>query len=645
MNLNRIAATLLLLLPCGGAVAQTTPYDVEIGYRWLDTSGNRDMYKSQINEQSGFLLRAFTLTTTDLDGTATLVDHFRVDASDLGAGPSGSLRISAGKSDLYRLRINYRTADLYSALPAFANPFIGQGIIPGQQTYDRERETVDFDLELLPGGRIVPLIGYSRNRLDGPGRTTYTLGGDEFRLGSDLRATDSEFRVGAAFNFGTIQGVLTQGWRDYDANEVLTLTTGAGAGNNPGGVLGGPITADTIRRESRTDSEAPFTQFFVAAQPLERLRLIGNFDRSSADSDDVEEESASGSFVSFPIGRFFDGRLQDVTGRASNESWRGGLRAEYALSNAVMLTGTASRQHRELEGSSLISTVFLDSITFGGVDQRDLETILETENAMEREEDRFSIGAVGRSIGPFTLRAHYSESHQDITVSPDISEIVVPGSQGGSFDRKVRTIDAGAGWAGNGFTVGADYRRDRADDAVLRTDFVDRDRIRLRAGWRTPGNLLRLGVTAEEMNQDNDRPGIDFDAEVRQFTADFEVSPLTAVRLRGSFSRFDADSTITIRRPENFRLEPSIYSQSGDMIEGCVMVLLEDWTFDGSIGRMENDGSSPFDIDRYRLRLGYDVNERVGVIAEWLSDAYEEPLLPIADYDADRLGLFVRLRP
>jgi hypothetical protein len=74
-------------------------------------------------------------------------------------------------------------------------------------------------------------------------------------------------------------------------------------------------------------------------------------------------------------------------------------------------------------------------------------------------------------------------------------------------------------------------------------------------------------------------------------------------------------------------------------------VLLEDWTVDASVARIENEGSSPFDIDRYRARVGYDVTERIGVILEWFSDAYEEPLLSLADYDADRYGIFLRLRP
>ena len=53
----------------------------------------------------------------------------------------------------------------------------------------------------------------------------------------------------------------------------------------------------------------------------------------------------------------------------------------------------------------------------------------------------------------------------------------------------------------------------------------------------------------------------------------------------------------------------------------------------------------PFEINRLRARLGYDINERIGVLAEWLTDSYDEPLLPIADYEADRYGLYLRLRP
>src|ERR1700736_2118594 len=123
---------------------EALPYDLEIGFRILHVSGNEDMYRTQINERSGLLLRSFTLLTTDLgDGSAKLFDRLRVDASDLGVGPAGSLRVEADKSDLYRFRLGYRHSSAFSALPAFANPLLGQGIIAGQHTYDRTRNALD----------------------------------------------------------------------------------------------------------------------------------------------------------------------------------------------------------------------------------------------------------------------------------------------------------------------------------------------------------------------------------------------------------------------------------------------------------------------------------------------------------------------
>src|SRR5512142_131159 len=88
----------LALLAVGVVAAQaqtTTPYDMEIGFRTLKVDGNEDMYRTQINERSGFLLRSFTLTTSDFEGKPTLFDRLRIGASDLGAGPAGALRIDA----------------------------------------------------------------------------------------------------------------------------------------------------------------------------------------------------------------------------------------------------------------------------------------------------------------------------------------------------------------------------------------------------------------------------------------------------------------------------------------------------------------------------------------------------------------------
>src|SRR5258706_10231595 len=81
-------------------------YDLEVGYRTLNVIGSEDLYRTQINERSGFVLRSFTLLTSG--PPAGVYDRLRIDASDLGAAPGGSLRVEANKLRRYRFTLSYR---------------------------------------------------------------------------------------------------------------------------------------------------------------------------------------------------------------------------------------------------------------------------------------------------------------------------------------------------------------------------------------------------------------------------------------------------------------------------------------------------------------------------------------------------------
>ena len=105
---------LALCLAAMNLSAQTMPIpipiDVEVGYRWTDISGNEAMYRTQINEDEGLLIRALTIASQD----------FRLDLSDVGVGPASSLRLEARRDGLYRFNVRYRRADAFSALPSIA---------------------------------------------------------------------------------------------------------------------------------------------------------------------------------------------------------------------------------------------------------------------------------------------------------------------------------------------------------------------------------------------------------------------------------------------------------------------------------------------------------------------------------------------
>ena len=252
--------------PAAQTASASIPVEFELGYRFVKVSGNDDMYRTQINDRPGFLIRSLTWASTAPAGC--LLDYFRIDASDLGAGPAGSLKFSAGQVDRFRIDFSWRRTDLFSALPAFANPQLDDGVIPGQHTYDRTRDIYDATLQILPGQTLTPILGFTRNIYRGPGTTTFHLGENDFHLNEGMSAIDDEYRVGLAFNTKIVQGAVMQGYRQYRLRDTVSLIPGAGEGNVTFPILGQPVTADGIERTTNSKTNSPVTNVWIAAHPL-----------------------------------------------------------------------------------------------------------------------------------------------------------------------------------------------------------------------------------------------------------------------------------------------------------------------------------------------------------------------------------------
>ena len=635
--------------------AAAAPYELELGYRWLTVDGNEDMYRSQINERDGFLIKSFTLQTSDFGGKTGLFDHFRIDVSELGSGPAGMFRLEAGQSGSYNVRVGYRQAEMYSALPRLANPFVGAGIVPGQHTLDLDRQTFEVDLELLRWRTISPFIGYTSTSSSGPGTTTYTLGGDDFLLASDQDETESELRAGFGFTWRSLSGQITQGWRSLDADETMTLMEGAG--NNPGNVLGRPVSATSLTRRGETNLDAPFTNFYVTGDLGDRVRLVADYVTFDAESESSEDEVVTGSFVSFGLRRFFQGLEETVDSRADSNTSRGGLRAEVLLFENVDLVASYQMRDRDLSGNALIESLYTNTINFSNADPRDVTEILEADNELTREDSILLAGVRARAVGPFTLWAYYSQTQQDVTMPPSLEEIVVPGNQGGTFERSIDAIDLGGSFAHAGFTLQASVKMDEADEAILRTDYVDRARTRVRAGWGSQNGRFRVGALAERTDLENDDPAFGYDGQISRMSADVEVGVIEPLRLWASYSDYRSETEILFRRPETFETQTSLHDEDGDAIEAGARVALARFALDASFSQFQNEGTTPFDIDRLRLGAGFDITPRYGISAEWIADQYTEtgdwlcgmpiPCAPtpgLGDYDAERIGVYFRVR-
>ena len=643
-RLSRLLPALLLavLVVAGGAAAQTIPIDIELGYRWTSISGNEDMYRSQINERDGFQVRNFTLATTNFGGAAKGFDLFRIDVKDLGSGgPSGSGRFEIGLTNVYRLRASYQRREMFSALPAFANPLLSGGIIPGQHTWDRLRNVYDAELVLLPNWYVSPLFGYTQHRYTGPGTTTVTLGGDEFRLNEDLRFVEQEPRVGLLFNAAGITGHVIQGWRKSVENNVITLVPGAGAGNSSGTVLDRPVAATSYSRAADTTVNQPITNAAITAQFCPRCRITGTYIHTGGDSDANDNENATGSFVGFQIQNFFGGLSETVNSHAGNSFWRGAVRGEYGLSEDVDLIAGWRKRHRGETGNALISTLFTNVVGFTGITKSNISTLISANNRFERDDETWDVGVNVRRVGPVSFRASYEETKQDLDMTESLAEIVVSGNQDGIFERKLHTVRVGATFAMAGFTLMGDYSTSGANYAVLRTDFEDRQRTRIR-GFYTFKQWFRIGGSGEWVDDDNDGAGLGYTGRYRFYSGDVEVTPWKPLSLRFQYGQIRNDTRIPIIVPTNFTTTDSVYAEKGQSYEGGVGLNLDVVQLSAMASRFENEGSFAFKIDRARVRAEVPIVPSFSLVGEWNYDKYVETVYTYGDYKAHRYGAYVR---
>ena len=627
---------------CGAArlLAQAVPVDVELGYRFVDVTGNDQEYRTQINDRPGVLLRSLDFTGTP-DMFGGLLDTLHVDASDVGAGPAGQLRFVAGQNNVFKLSFTWRETDLYSALPAFANPFIDEGIIPGQQTWNRIRNIYDVTLELLPGKIVTPLLGYTRNTYDGPGTTTYHLGGNEFQLDQQVESIDELYRVGLGFNYAGIQAGFTQGWRQYRWKSVATLTPGAEDGNVTTPILGQNITAQTILATENNKVNTPVTNAWVTGTLFGRIKLIGTYIKADGSNETNYAEADAGKFLSFEIARFFSGLAETVDSKARTDFWRASARAVITLASNIDLAGGWAENSRVLDGQALISDLFLDTITYAGQSTGDLLRSINAHTQVDDMTRVYDASVSARALGPFAVNAGWSQSQQNVTATPDASEIVVPGGQGGRFERRVNTWGGGASYGFCGLTLTADYHHDSADQPIFRTDFINRDRYSFRGLWKFQ-DFLKIGAVFRETHADDDIVQIGYSTKIREFQGDFEVTLLKdMLTIRGAGGEFLTNRQILIRVPQDFTIVPTEQQEFGHNWEGGLHFVRDRFSLDAAYLWMNNNGSIPFTVNRWRVLAEFFFLKDLGADFEWLQDKYNERVAfdqagPLANFNGNR---------
>lgn len=616
--------------------AQEGSVQLSLGYQWVTLSGSNQTYRSQVDEDDGLVLDQLRLRLDE----GELYDSLFLSASGFGGAPSGRLFLSAQKGGRYRLSLAYQRARLVSTLLDFANPLEGKGVFPGQHQRDGVLDAFTLDVELFPNKAISPLLAYRYARERSRGTTTIHLGQDEFLLAGGHFARNHDFQAGVRIHLGFLDATLVQGWRSQDGSTGFSLFPGAGAGNNSRPVLERDVRLSSYSRTTSLETDAPYTTATVRVQPWRFLRLSGRYLWQDPEARDRVSEQAAGSLVSFKLQRFFQGLSEAGLGKVSAPDWRGEGRVELDLPAGFLLTADYSQRHRELSGWALVQDVYLAAVGFSGGEQGDVTKLLSARTALERDEKE-SLGTLtSPSFGPIKLWASFGTVDQEVSVSPDASEIVVPGNQAGRFQRQVDRLAAGLAFKTGPLAIHVDYRQDDADRVILRTDVTELERLRARASLQL--SWLEVAFAGERVDANNQVPSNNYHLESEDWTAELRLGPFRGLELRGAYGRFQTDSAILVRRPETFEVEPSLYAEDGTLREGEVTFRRGGLAAELGYSQVDASGSRGYDFSRGFARLDVPLAQGLGLGFEAAEYQYEQPALSLANYTAKRYLFLLR---
>ncbi|MDJ0840247.1 MAG: hypothetical protein QNK37_27300 [Acidobacteriota bacterium] len=639
--MKRIALFCAALLIGGQAFTQDTKIWAEIGFQTVDLTGNEDMYNTQLRADDGMLLRNLSLIHIGSEEEPGFLDRLQITAHGFGGNPHGNFSLKANGVGSWRFRLDYRRFEQFSALPGLANPFLEDGIIPGQHTYDRTRQMLDAELKLLTDGKWRPVIGYRWNNYDGPGRTTYRLGVDEFLLDSDLDETDSEFRLGLEFHGDTVQAEIMQGWRSFDGTENNRLLDGQG--NNTAPYLGEDIVLDDFNAVRNTDADTPTTTAVLRAGLTDKVELLANFIHADAELEADDSETYSGRLADYIVRRFFNGGSQSTRARTEAPSWRGNLRVEADLSADFELSFGFTRHHRELDGNALLTTLYLDSVTFGGGNPGDVERLIDADTHMEKEGDEISVQLSTSAVQNFTFWIQAVQANEETTLDQDIAQMSTDGGHEGTYERENERLVLGAAWRKDDTRISLEYFSDDADRAVVRTDYLERTTTRLRIRSRLMEKLTVSG-NASRRDSENDTSGIMLETDSFDMGLDLALAVSENLSIYAGYGVFDFESNLLYRDPY-FQPQTSFHKEDGDSQDLGFFWTVKKFELNAGYTAYDNEGAVDYELNRWHARASIAITDNLRGAVEAAFREYLETNLPEADYEADRYSFSLSWKP
>lgn len=586
--------------------------------------GSNQVYRSVVNLGEGPRLFDGNLRFRDAD--SPWLDRLQLDMSSWGGDPYNTARLEAGKSGVYELDFHYRNIAYFNNLPSFANPLLEEGLLVSQRALDVTRRQVDFELTGKPGSRISPYLAVYRADGFGSGLTSFVTGGNEFPVETRLDDALTSVRGGVNLTGRRWSAVLEQGRTSYTDEQDSQWNQEPNRGNRRTPFLGQDLRLDRFSQRYRADGSGSFSRVVLQAQPIDALRLSGQFLYSKPEIDASQQFDASGLFVSQQFLQFYTGGFEQSLGDAnrprSSGSWTTEIRPSRRL--RIVQSWFTDRYHIS-SGASL--TQILNSTPERTLEEQAIQTLRVDYNRHQVD----LIFDPARWIG---LRAGHRIVWGEAEVSPATLQFTSEPRTDGEIRRHVGLAGAAMRFYEGRLRVSADFEASPGDKTFFRTGLMDYRRVKLRARYKVSSELS-LSSALSTLDNRNSDPAVDLDFSSRQASLTLHWAPAAARRfsLLADYTRSTLRSDVLAVQLPFFGSSFARYRDNGHhggLFADLLLASSARLRVGGSLSA--NSGSRPTRYYSPQAEFTAPLRESIRFVAQWRWYGFSESFFHLENF-------------
>lgn len=565
-----------VFLAAQSAPAQVSPFpirekrvtgSVDVGYRWVsDVSGDFNTYRSVVNLGEGPKLIGLDFFAEDPN--RRLFDKLTVTADSWGGDPYNTARVDAERTGTYRFLFDYRNIAYFNFLPSFANPRIGDGILFNQRSFDTQRRLLNTELELRPGTRLVPFLGYSRDAGSGTGVTPFVTTGNEFPVTTNLDDKTDNYRGGVRFEMRRWHLTLEQGGTTFKDDQHV-FTNEFNPGNRTTPLLGRELFLKDLSQSYRVRGDSIYSRGLFTAAPAGWLDLYGQFLYSQPQSDVRYRDDSQGLFY-LGATRFFIAQQSLLTGETKLPHTSGSFSAELRPHRRLQIFESLMTDRLHNASSALLETAIVEAFADGFAQS---DGSLFSLDRLVMNYNRQQVDVFFDITSKFTVRGGHRYEWGDSQVRPaTLNPSGLP--ETGELKRHVALFGLNLRPTRN-FRVNVDYEGSASDSSYFRTSLHDYHKLRARGNLQVlPSLEVMPGVVW--LDNENPTPGVEYD--FRNFAASMSLrwAPGSAKRVSflGDYTWSSLRSDINFLDPGRLAPVGSFYRDNGHAATGLLDINL-----------------------------------------------------------------------